>query len=53
MTQMNLYKTETDRQGKLTCGCQGRGAGEERSGSLGLADISYKHRGDKKHGPTT
>ena len=37
-----IYKTEADRQGEQTCGCQGRlWVGEEKIGSSRLADANY------------
>ena len=36
-TNEHIYETETDSDIE-TCGCQGGGAGERWTGSLGLAD---------------
>ena len=42
MTQMNLSMKQTHKHREQTGGCQrGKGLGEGRTGSLGLADANY------------
>ena len=52
MTQVNLSTEQTHRQEQI-CGCQAGGVREQKTGSLGLADVGYYvHGKDKWQGPT-
>ena len=41
MTQINLFKKQTNSHREQICDCQGGSGGEGWTGNLGLADINY------------